>query len=97
MLRKAFQRRFRSHPASRAPEFVAQRLKENTSESLEEAYLADPGNPLTVASLAKFEKDKEAALFLCHHALEQARVEGGEALAKEVRAIILSAIPEFTE
>src|SRR5438094_506110 len=32
------------------PEFVSQRLQENTSESVEEAYRIDPGNPLIVAS-----------------------------------------------
>jgi len=79
------------------PEFVSQRLQENTSESVEEAYRIDPGNPLIVASLAKFEKDRDKALFLCRHALKRAQVEGGEPLVEKVRAIVLGAIPDFTE
>jgi len=50
-----------------------------------------------VASLTKFDQDKDRALFLCRHAIKRARMEGGEALVEQVRAIVLSAIPDFTE
>jgi len=101
-----FGRWFVNDPATRTisplssitvPEFVSQRLMENTPDSVEEAYLVDPGNPLVVASLTKFDQDKDRALFLCRHAIKRARMEGGEALVEQVRAIVLSAIPDFTE
>ena len=47
------------------PEFVEQRLKENTAASVEDAWEIDPGNPLILASLAKFKADKDKALFFC--------------------------------
>jgi hypothetical protein len=79
------------------PDFIAARLQENSPESIQEAYSADPENPLVLASLAKFEKNKDEALFLCRHSLKRARMEGGGALVKKVRAIVLAAVPDFVE
>ena len=79
------------------PEFVAQRLAENTSESVDEAYRLDPGNPLIVASLAKFEADKDRALFLFRHALKRARIESPTAKVEEVRSIARSLFPDLRE
>ena len=79
------------------PEFVAQRLQENDSMSLDEAYRIDPGNPIVVVSLAKFEKDKDEALFLCRHALERAQIEGPPEKIGQVRAIANSIFPDLPE
>jgi WD40 repeat protein len=79
------------------PDFIDARLQENSPESIQEAYSADPGNPVVLASLAKFEKNKDEALFLCRHSLKRARMEGGEALVKKTRTIVLAAVPDFIE
>ena len=79
------------------PKFVSQRLQENTSDSVEEAYRIDPGNPLIVASLAKFEKDKDKALFLCRHALQRARIEYPPENIEQVRSIARSIFPDLPE
>ena len=79
------------------PEFISQRLQENTPASVKEAYGIDRGDPVIEASLAKFEADKDQALFLCRHALKRARMEGGEALVEKVRTIVLAVFPNFTE
>jgi WD40 repeat protein len=79
------------------PEFVSQRLQENSAQSVDEAYRIDPGNPLIIASLAKFEKDKDRALFLCRYALKLAKVEGGDPFAEKVHSIVLTVFPDFAE
>ncbi len=79
------------------PEFVAQRLREHSAGSVGEAYRIDPGNPLVVASLAKFEQDKDRALFLFRHALKRARSEGPAEKIQEVRSIARSVFPEVHE
>jgi hypothetical protein len=80
-----------------APEFVEQRLKENTAASVEDAWEVDPGNPLIMASLAKFEADKDKALFLCRHALQRAQIEGPPEKIERVRSIAKSIFPELPE
>ncbi|MGO8705023.1 MAG: serine/threonine-protein kinase [Candidatus Brocadiia bacterium] len=79
------------------PEFVEQRLKENTAASVEDAWEIDPGNPLILASLAKFEADKDKALFFCRHALQRARIEGPPEKIERVRSIAESVFPELPE
>jgi WD40 repeat protein len=79
------------------PEFVSQRLLENTAESVEEAYNIDPGNPLILASLAKFEKDKDHALFLCRLAVKRAQIEGPPERIKQVLSISRSLFPDSSE
>ena len=101
-----FGRWFVADPSERAisprspitvPEFVSQRLRENTSGSVEEAYRIDPGNPLIVASLAKFEKDKDEALCLCRYALRRTRIEGPPEKIEQVRSIAKSVFPDLPE
>ncbi len=82
------------------PQFVAQCLKENTADALNEAYLLDPGDPLLMASLAKFETDKDEALFLCRHALDRARAEYPPTKIAQVLSItrsIFPNVPEFSD
>jgi WD40 repeat protein len=79
------------------PEFIAQRLQENTDLSVNEAYRLDPGDPILLASLAKFEKDKDRALFLCRHALQRAEIEGPPEKIKKVRSIANSIFPASAE
>ncbi len=78
-------------------EFVAQCLQENMAASVDEAHLLDPSNPLVVASLAIFEKDKDRALFLCRLALKRARIQGPPERIEQVRSIARSVFPDLPE
>ena len=82
------------------PEFVSQRLEENTFESAYDAYRVDPADPLIVASLAKLvklETDKDQRLFLLRHAIKRAESEGPAGKVDEVRAIARSVLPDERE
>ncbi len=76
------------------PEILAQRLKENTLESLVKAYQLDPGNPLVVAALAKFDPDRDRAMFLCRYALEHAGKRGTPETVEQVRAVTKTIFPD---
>lgn len=79
------------------PEFVSRCVKENASDSVEQAYRMNPGQPLVVASLAKFEADKNKALFLCRHALQRARSDKSPERIEQVRSIAKSIFPDLSE
>ena len=67
------------------------------TNSVEEAYDIDPGDPLIVASLAKFEPDKDKALFLCRHALQRAQIEYPPEKIEQVRSVAKSLFPDLPE
>jgi WD40 repeat protein len=50
------------------PSYVRRRIHEENATSLEDAYRADPGNPLVVASLAEQSDDSDRAMFYCRYA-----------------------------
>ena len=79
------------------PEFVSRCIKENASDSVEQAYRMDPGQPLIVASLAKFDADQDKALFLCRHALQRARSDKSPERIEQVRSIAKSIFPDLPE
>lgn len=79
------------------PEFVAESLRPDTADELNAAYLLDPGNPLLLASIAKFETDKDEALYLCRHALDRARIESSPQTIAQVLAIARSIFPKSAE
>jgi hypothetical protein len=80
-------------------EFIAARLQENTPESIQQAYNADPGNPLVLAALAKltFEKDKDEARFYFQVALRYARMAGTPGPIKQVQAMAKALFPDVPE
>jgi len=51
---------------------VQRRIAERNVISLEEAYRADPGNALVIASLAAQSEDSDRAMFYCRYAQERA-------------------------
>jgi hypothetical protein len=73
---------------------VSQKIAEDSPASLQEAYLADPGNPLTLALLAKFSPDKTQALAYCRQALARARAAGAVPQIARVRAIAHALFPD---
>ena len=79
------------------PEFVQEDLKENSAASVEEAYEIDSGNPVILVSLARFEDDKDEALFLCRYALRRARIEGPPEKIEQVRSTAKSIFPDLPE
>ena len=50
------------------PSYVQHRIAEGTVSSLEEAYRADPGNALVIASFAGQSENPERAMFYCRYA-----------------------------
>jgi WD40 repeat protein len=103
-----FGRWFAADPATRTigplstitvPEFVAARLQENTPASINEAYNADPGNPLVLATLAKltFEKDKDEARFYFQVALRYSRLAGAPGQITQIQTMAKSLFPDASE
>jgi WD40 repeat protein len=78
-------------------EFVAARITNGSAPALAEAYLADIGNPAVLAALAKPEKDKDRALFLCHYALKLTTSSGNERQIKEVKTKAHELFPQVPE
>jgi dipeptidyl aminopeptidase/acylaminoacyl peptidase len=78
-------------------EFVEQRLREDTAASVEEAYDIDPGNPVVLASLARFTLDTDEALFYCRLALQRARTGGSREHIERVQAVAKSLFPDLAE
>jgi hypothetical protein len=81
------------------PEFIAARLQENTPGSIEEAYSADPGNPLVLAALAKLtvRTDKDEAQFYFQVALRYARLAGAPEQITQVQGMAKSLFPDAPE
>jgi hypothetical protein len=81
------------------PEFVAARLKENTADSINEAYDADPGNPLVLATLAKltYDSDKDEARFYFQVALRYARLANAPGQIAQVQAAAKPLFPDDEE
>jgi WD40 repeat protein len=52
--------------------YIGRRIREGTAAALQEAYTAEPGDPLIVAGLASVTEDPERALFLCRYAQSRA-------------------------
>jgi len=81
------------------PEFVAARLKENTADSIQEAYDADPDNPLVLAALAKltFDTDEDEARFYFQVALRYARLAKAPEQIGQVLAMARADFPDGVE
>lgn len=69
-------------------EFVAARLRENSPNSIKEAYNAAPADPLVLAALAAltFEDDVDEALFYMKVALRSARMSGDPEQIAQIQA-----------
>jgi WD40 repeat protein len=81
------------------PEFVATRLRENTPESINEAWNADPSNPVVLAALAKitFTTDKSEARFYFQVALRYAQLAGEPEQITQVQAMAKSLFPDAAQ
>jgi hypothetical protein len=79
------------------PEFVAQQLQAGDVESVQAAYRADPGNPVVLATLAKFSPDRTTAEFYCRLALQHARAETAPVQTAQVLAIGHTLFPDRAE
>ena len=81
------------------PEFVSQRLKENSPVSVEEAYDADPVNPLVLSALAqlRFKGDKDEARLYFQVALRYARLAGAPEPITQVQAMAKRLFPDAAE
>ena len=91
-----FGRWFAADPTQRAisprspvlvPDFISDRLKENNAASAEDAYRMDPADPVALASLAKFEKDKDTASLLFQLALERAQLLASPGKIAQIKSI----------
>ena len=79
------------------PAFVEQKLEENTLSSLDEAYDAAPGDPIILASLAKFETNADEELYYCRLALTRSQAENSPEQIKRVKAIANLLFPNQSE